>query len=198
MLSSQVLVLNRFYMPVNIVTARRAFCMLFAGIARAVDREHRTFDFMSWTELSAAVHDDTVGIIGKAVRVPRVVLLSSYDRFPRRTVRFSRLNIMLRDRHTCQYCGKRFPRSKLNIDHVIPRSRGGVTAWDNVVTSCHPCNRKKGGRLPHEAGMKPLCLPVRPKSTPFVDLISGPIEYDEWRPFFNMIDFSYWNVELDK
>ena len=198
MLSSSVLVLNRFYMPVNIVTARRAFCMLVAGVARAVDGEHRTFDFRSWAELSAAVHDDTVGIVGRLVRVPRVVLLSTYDRFPKRTVRFSRLNIMLRDRHTCQYCGKRLVRSKLNIDHVVPRSRGGQTTWENVVTSCHECNRRKGGLLPAEARMHLLRVPAKPRTTPFVDLIAGPIEYDEWKPFFNMIDFSYWNVELEQ
>ncbi|HPM41230.1 MAG TPA: HNH endonuclease [bacterium] len=198
MLSSPVLVLNRFYMPVNIVTARRAFCMLVADVARAVDEEHRTFDFSSWAELSAAVRDDTVGLVGRLVRVPRVVLLSTYDRFPKRTVRFSRLNIMLRDRHTCQYCGKKMTRSALNIDHVVPRVRGGQTTWENVVASCHACNRKKGSRLPEEAGMKLLKLPVKPRTTPFVDLIAGPIRYEEWKPFFNMVDFSYWNVELEK
>lgn len=198
MLSSQVLVLNRFFMPVNIVTARRAFCMLVGGVARALDRDHRPFDFNSWAELSAAVHDDTVGLIGRAIRVPRVILLSTYDRFPKRSVRFSRLNIMLRDRFTCQYCGKRFPRSKLNIDHVVPRSRGGKTEWDNVVTSCHKCNHKKGSHLIAEAGLRLIRHPARPRSTPFVDLISVPVEYDEWKPFFNMVDFSYWNVELER
>lgn len=198
MLSSPVLVLNRFYMPVNIVTVRRAFCMLVAGIARALDHQHRTFDFQSWAELSFAVHDETVGLVGRAVRVPRVVLLATYDRFPKRTVRLSRLNIMLRDLHTCQYCGKKMPRSKLNIDHVVPRSRGGQTTWENVVASCHACNRRKGGQLPAEAGMHLLKVPAKPRTTPFVDLIAAPIEYEEWRPFFNVVDFSYWNVELEK
>ena len=198
MLSSPVLVLNRLYMPVNIVTARRALCMLATGIAHALDREHRTFDFNSWSELSTAVHDDTVGLVGRIIRVPRVLVLSAYDRFPKRTVRFSRLNIMLRDRHTCQYCGKKLPRSKLNIDHIIPRSRGGLTVWENVVASCHPCNRRKGGKLPAEAHMKLLQIPSRPRTTPFVDLTVSPVAYDEWKPFFNVVDFSYWNVELEK
>lgn len=198
MLSSPVLVINRFYMPVNIVTARRAFCMLSAGVARALDHDHRAFDFESWAELSAAVHDETVGIVGRAIRVPRVVLLSMYDRIPKRNVRFSRLNIMLRDGHTCQYCGRRYPRSKLNIDHIIPRSRGGSTEWENIVTSCHACNRRKGHRLLKEAGMKLIRHPSRPRSTPFLDLLDRPIRYEEWRPFFNVVDFSYWNVELEK
>lgn len=198
MLSSPVLVLNRCYLPINIVTARRAFCMLATGIARALDREHRAFDFPSWAELSAAVHDDTVGLVGRAVRIPRVVLLSAYDRLPKRTVRLSRLNIMLRDRHTCQYCGRKLSRTKLNIDHVVPRSRGGQTTWENIVASCHACNRRKGGRLPQEAGVRLLRVPARPRTTPFVDLITAPVAYDEWRPFFNVVDFSYWNVELEK
>lgn len=198
MLSSPVLVLNRYYMPVNIVTARRAFCMLVGGAAHAVDHEHRVFDFKSWAELSAAVHDDTVGVIGRVIRVPRVVLLATYDRLPRRTVRFSRLNIMLRDRHMCQYCGKKYQRSRLNIDHVIPRSRGGETKWENVVTSCHACNHRKGGQLPDEAGMRLLKTPAKPRTTPFVDLMERPLAYEEWKPFFNMVDFSYWNVELEK
>lgn len=198
MLTTPVLVLNRFYMPVNVVTVRRALVMLVAGVARAVDRQHHTFDFRSWAELSAAVHDETVGLVGRAILVPRVVLLSAYDRFPRRIVRFSRLNIMLRDRQTCQYCGRKLPRSQLNIDHVVPRSRGGRTVWENVVTSCHGCNRRKGGRLPSEVGMHLLKTPAKPRTTPFVDLIAAPIEYEEWRPFFNVIDFSYWNVELER
>lgn len=198
MLSSPVLVLNRFYMPVNIVTVRRAFCMLVAGVARVVDEQHRTFDFRSWSELSAAVRDDSVGLVGRIVRVPRVVLLSTYDRFPKRTVRFSRLNIMTRDGYTCQYCGRRLPRSKLNIDHVVPRVRGGQTTWENVVASCHECNRRKGGMLPAEAGMRLLKVPTKPRTTPFVDLIAAPMRYEEWRPFFNMVDFSYWNAELEK
>lgn len=198
MLSTPVLVLNRFYMPVNIVTAKRAFCMLAAGIARVLDHEHRTFDFRSWSELSAAVHDETVGLVDRIIRIPRVVLLSTYDRFPKRTVRFSRINIMLRDHYTCQYCGKRFPRSKLNIDHVIPRSRGGKTEWENVVTSCHNCNHRKGNRMPEEVHLRPMKMPARPRATPFVDLFSAPVKFDEWKPFFNMVDFSYWNVELEK
>jgi 5-methylcytosine-specific restriction endonuclease McrA len=183
-------------MPVNVVTAKRAFCMLVAGIARVVDREYRTFDFHSWSELSATVHDDTVGLVGRAVRVPRVLILATYDRLPRRAVRFSRMNILLRDGYVCQYCGKKFKRSELNIDHIMPRSRGGRTSWENVVASCFKCNLRKGGRTPDEANMKLLRVPAKPHQTPFAGLARF-IKYEEWKPFFNMVDFSYWNVELE-
>lgn len=198
MLSTPVLVLNRHYMPVNVITVRRAFCMLAGGVARAVDRQFQTFDFKSWSELSAAVHDDTIGLVDRVIRVPRVVLLQAYDRLPKRSVRFSRINILLRDGHACQYCGRKLKRQQLNIDHVIPRSKGGMTTWDNVVTSCHPCNRRKGGKLPREAGMKLIRQPAHPRNTPFVDLLLRTVEYEEWRPFFNIVDFSYWNVELER
>jgi len=196
MLSTSVLVLNRHYMPVNIVTVKRAFCMLVAGIARAVDREYRTFDFKSWAELSASVHDDTVGLIDRVVMVPRVVILASYDRLPKRTVRFSRMNILLRDHYTCQYCRRKLKRVQLNIDHVLPRSLGGRTTWENVVASCHRCNLKKGGRTPDGAGMKLLKKPCMPHQTPFASLARF-VQYEEWKPFFNVVDFSYWNVELE-
>lgn len=198
MLNTSVLVLNKSYFPVHVTTVKRAFCMLVAGLARVVDEQYRTFDFHSWSELSAAVHHDTVGLVNRVIRVPRVIVLVTYDRFPRRTVKFSRLNIMLRDKHVCQYCGKKFPRAKLNLDHVLPRSRGGHTTWDNIVTSCHICNRKKGGRTPREAGMRLIRQPFRPKTIPFLGVTRGGIHFEEWKPFLNVVDYSYWNVELEE
>lgn len=197
MLTSSVLVLNRTFFPIHVTTLKRAFCMLYSGIARAVDNQYRTFDFDSWAQLSAAVHNETIGIVGRMIRVPRVIVLTAYDRLPKRHIRFSRLNVLIRDRHTCQYCGLRLRRSELNLDHVIPRSKGGTTTWENIVASCHKCNRKKGGRLPEEAGLTLIRRPFRPKVTPFMDGSLGPIKYEEWRPFLNIVDYSYWNVELE-
>lgn len=196
MLSSHVLVLNRSFMPINITTVRRAFVLLYQGLAKAVDHQFETFDYESWSELSVAAHHEAVGLVNRLVRVPRVVLLIAYDRVPRRHVRFSRHNIYLRDGNNCQFCGKKHPRSELNLDHVVPRSQGGKTVWENVVTSCIPCNRKKGGKSPHEVGMKLIRAAARPRWTPFMDFSLKEIHYDEWRPFFNIVDFSYWNLEL--
>ncbi len=198
MLASQVLVLNRSYLPIHITTVRRAFILLYQGFARAVDHQFDTFDFKSWSELSAAAQDETIGLIDRMVRVPRVILLTTYDRIPKRHVRFSRHNIFLRDGNTCQFCGKLFKRSNLNLDHVIPRSQGGKTTWENVVTSCLPCNHRKGGKGPTEVGMKLLRKPNRPRWTPFIDFSWKQIKYHEWKPFFNIVDFSYWNTELDQ
>jgi len=195
-LNSKVLVLNRSYLPVHVTSVRRAFSLLYQGIAEAVDEQYRTFDFNSWAELAVSVNHERIGLVSRAIRVPRVILLIAYDRVPKRHVRFSRHNIYARDRNTCQYCGKQFPRSELNLDHVIPRSRGGMAVWENVVCSCLKCNRRKGGRTPEEAGMKLLRRPSRPRWTPFnVDGFSLR-RYREWLPFIDSVDASYWNAEL--
>ena len=169
MLSTNVLVLNRSYIPINVTTVRRALVLMYQGVARAVDSQYVTFDFHSWSELSAAVHGEGIHLIDRMIRVPRVILLSAYNRVPKRYVRFSRHNIYLRDQNSCQYCGDRFTRSELNLEHVVPKSRGGKTTWENVVTSCVPCNRRKGGHLLEEVGMHLVRRPVRPKWTPFLD-----------------------------
>lgn len=196
MLSTQVLVLNRSFIPIHVTTVKRAFILLYRGLAKAVDRQYETFDFQSWSALTIAAHHDSIGLINRMIRVPRVILLQGYNHVPRRHVRFSRYNIYLRDGNICQFCGRRHPRSDLNLDHVIPRSQGGKTTWENVVTSCIPCNRKKGGVTPADVGMKLIRHPVRPRWTPFMDLSLKEVRYDEWRPFFNIVDFTYWNLEL--
>ena len=195
-LNSKVLVLNRSYFPVHITSVRRAFALLYQGIAKAVDQQYRTFDYESWSALSASVHDETVGLIGRVIRVPRVILLVSYDRVPRRRVRFSRFNVFARDKNTCQYCGKRFSRSELNLDHVIPRSQRGLSTWENIVCSCFRCNRMKGGRRPEEAGMRLIKKPVQPEWTPFMLETFTFKRYQEWVPFLNEVDAAYWNTEL--
>src|SRR5882757_5142284 len=126
LLNSKVLILNRSYLPVHVTSVKRAFALLYQGVARAVDEQYRIFDFESWRELTIETHHERVGVIGGFIRVPRVLLLTAYERVPKRHVRFSRFNIYARDGNTCQYCGRRFARTELNLDHVMPRSRGGL------------------------------------------------------------------------
>lgn len=199
MLDSGVLVLNRSYQPIHVTSVKRAFALLYQDIARAIDHQYRLFDFQSWAALSAETHPDSVGTVSRRIRVPRVIVLLTCEHFPRARVRFSRHNIYLRDGNRCQYCGKGFPRSDLNLDHVIPRSRGGTTTWENVVCSCVACNLRKGGRNPDEAGMKLLRVPVRPKWSPFHRMGSKRPSHQDWAPFLShmtLADASYWNAEL--
>jgi 5-methylcytosine-specific restriction endonuclease McrA len=198
MIQTSVLVLNKSFLPVQITTVRRAFCLLYAGIARAVNSQYETFDYDSWQQISVERENDTIGLVDRVIRVPRVILLIAYDRVPKRRVRFSRYNIFARDKNTCQYCGKKFLRHELNLDHVIPRGQGGTSSWENVVCSCHHCNRHKGGRTPEEARMRLIAYPRKPAWTPpfNVSLRGGEIR-KEWMPFLDfMVDISYWNTEL--
>ncbi|GEL68919.1 MULTISPECIES: HNH endonuclease [Myxococcus] len=194
MINSAVLVLNRYYQPVHVTSVKRAFSLLYLGVAKAIDSQYRLYEFADWAALSAT--QDCITTIERTIRVPRVLVLSAYDHLPRGRVRFSRLNIYARDNDTCQYCGKNLPRSELNLDHVMPRTQGGKTTWENVVCSCVPCNLRKGGRTPEQAHMKLLKKPVRPRWTPLFRGATRKVTYREWLPFLHLADASYWNVEL--
>lgn len=194
MIESAVLVLNRNYQPIHVTTVKRAFSLLYQGVAKAIDTQYKLYEFDDWAALSAT--EDCITTIDRTIRVPRVLVLSAYEYIPRGRVRFSRLNIYARDHDTCQYCSRQLPRSELNLDHVLPRSQGGKTTWENVVCSCVPCNLKKGGRTPEQAGMALLKKPLRPRWTPLFRGVIKRVTYKEWLPFLTLADSSYWNVEL--
>jgi 5-methylcytosine-specific restriction endonuclease McrA len=196
LLDTGVLVLNRVYQPVHVTSVRRAFALLYQGAAKAIDEQFQLFDFESWSALAAAAHEEAIGTVDRRIRVPRVIVLLVYDRLPRARVRFSRFNIYARDDNTCQYCGRRFPRAELNLDHVVPRSRGGSTNWENVVCSCVSCNLRKGGRTPEEARMRLLRAPARPRWTPVFRSATRRAFYREWVPFLSLAEAAYWNAEL--
>ncbi len=196
MLNSSVLVLNRSYLPIQVTSVRRAFALIYQGIARAVNERYQTFDFESWSQLAAARDGDVVGTTRGPIPIPRVIVLTAFDRVPKRHVRFSRINIYARDNFTCQYCGVRHSRNELNLDHVVPRCSGGRSTWENVVCSCLDCNRRKGSRTPKEAGLSLRRPALRPRWTPLMNLMLSNVRYNEWRPFLNVVDASYWNTEL--
>ena len=197
-LNQHVLVLNRLWQAVNICTARRALTLLFEGHAQVVlgdqDGAFQTFSFSQWRDFSAQEPDvETIATVSFRIRVPRVILLVMFDRLPKKEVKFTRHNIFERDRNTCQYCGQVFERKDLNLDHVIPRDRGGPTTWENIVCSCIRCNTQKANSTPQEAGMHLVRKPKRPKWRPFVQVNLGLPHHDSWKHF---LDLAYWNVEL--
>ncbi|MCP5463498.1 MAG: HNH endonuclease [Deltaproteobacteria bacterium] len=196
MIDGPVLVLNRGFAPVHITSVKRAICLVFKGLAQIVDEQYQVYDFHSWSELSAALTEDTISLTSQSIRVPRVIMLQFYDRLPRRRIRFSRENVYIRDKSTCQYCGKRFKRSELNIDHVVPVSQGGDTSWENVVCSCIPCNSKKGGRTPDQAKMNLLSRPQQPKYSLFMNVTPRKKLFEAWRVYMNPVDFAYWHSEI--
>lgn len=198
MIDGPALVLNRSFSPVQITSIKRALCLVFKGLAHFVDENYQMYDFGSWAELSVSQEDEKIQLTSAVMRVPRVIMLNFFDKLPRAHVRLCRENIYLRDKNTCQYCYKRFPRSELNIDHVVPVSQGGDTSWRNLVCSCVPCNQKKGGRTPTQARMPLLKKPVTPHHSLFMHVSPKPHLFDAWQIYMNPADFAYWRMELKK
>jgi 5-methylcytosine-specific restriction endonuclease McrA len=184
-LALPVLVLNRHFQPVQVTTAKRAMVLLYGGAAQALDETGEAYDFEHWRTLPARSDDDSLPIVGGALRVPRVVHLKRYERTPRVSIRLTRRNVMFRDAHECQYCGRRPPLRDLNIDHVLPRSRGGGDSWENLVTACRGCNLRKGWKTPEEANMRLARVPFRPKWSMAAQLLlgAGGGRFKEWEMF---------------
>ena len=202
-LDASVLVLNKLFMAIHIISVRRAFCLLCKDLAEVVsleDGQFLTYDFATWRELSEVraryfrgEDDDWVRTVASEIQVPRVIRLVGYDRLPRQTVKFNRRNIFARDNNQCQYCGKKFPTSELSLDHVVPRSKGGTSTWENIVCACVSCNVRKGGRTPKEANMHLIRRPEKPRRSPMLNLKLTNRKYQLWKTF---LDNAYWSVEL--
>ncbi|MEM6554011.1 MAG: HNH endonuclease [Planctomycetota bacterium] len=203
-LSGHVLVLNRMWMAIRVVDAKRAFSLLcrdLAEVIRVDDGSYAGHNFDSWTDLatiraeydSLANHHDFVRTVRMQVAVPKVIRLLGYDRLPDQQVKLNRRNIFARDHNRCQYCGQHFPSSELSLDHVIPRSQGGGASWENLVCCCVGCNSKKGGRTPEQARMPLVRKPIRPKRNPVLNIRLGSDKYASWKAF---LDNAYWSVEL--
>jgi len=191
--ASAVLVLNSLYQAVQVTGVRRAFRLFYAGRARAVAPDFVSYDFDNWCDLPAGLDAEMIRTPTRSIRIPKVIQLVEYDKLPNREVRFTRRNIFHRDRNRCQYCGKVFPQRELNLDHVVPLSRGGGSSWKNVVCACIPCNTRKGHHLPVECGMRLIRRPRKPAGHPMLRANwIGPCPV-EWRTF---LDEAYWNVEL--
>jgi Restriction endonuclease len=120
------------------------------------------------------------------IRVPKVLLLREYDKLPGHEVRFSRETLFERDNYRCQYCGNNFEPEDLNMDHVIPRDKGGRTSWENIVTSCIKCNSRKANRLPHQANMHLIKKPERPRWRPFISSLIDQDYDSDWDHFINL------------
>jgi 5-methylcytosine-specific restriction endonuclease McrA len=201
-LSSSVLLLNRLYMALRVISAKRAMTMVYRSLAEVIaveDGKYLSYDFDDWVDVSAAKasfepdEHDWIHTVRFQIAVPRIIRLLAYDKLPRVGVKLNRRNLFARDQNHCQYCGRRYPTSELSLDHVIPRSQGGQTCWENVVCACTICNVRKGGRTPHQAHMSLIAKPSRPRRSPVLTVKLSDSRYASWKQF---LDFAYWNVEL--
>src|ERR1700678_3468154 len=189
-LSQNVLVLNRLWQAVSICSVKRAFMLLYQGHAQVVESgggSFQTMTFDQWFNFSRGYEgSDVVSTVSFKIRVPKVILLLFFDRMPKKEVKFTRHNIFERDNNTCQYCGQTFDRKDLNLDHVIPRDRGGPTTWENIVCSCIPCNTLKANHTPQEAGLHLIRKPKRPKWRPLVQINLGMHQHESWKHFSDL------------
>ena len=174
---SEVLVLNASYEPLSIVSVKRAVILLLKEKAELVEAAEAQLRAENFT-----------------LPRPLVIRLVYFVKIPQRVfLPVTRRTVLARDHYTCQYCGHAFDRKDLNLDHVIPRDRGGPTTWENIVCSCIECNTRKANRTPQEAGMHLVKKPKRPKWRPFVQINFSLYQHDSWKHF---VDLAYWNVEL--
>jgi 5-methylcytosine-specific restriction endonuclease McrA len=206
-LNANVLVLNKFYQAIRVINVRRAFSLLCRELAEVVhietdakgESKWHNFDFLSWQELSQLKKEfepeqhDWIHTVRFHIAVPRIIRLLGYDKLPRQDVKFNRRNIYARDSSRCQYCGKKMPTTDLSLDHVVPKSQGGKTSWENIVCCCIKCNVKKGGRTPEQAHMHLITKPVKPKRSPVINIRLADERYTSWKQF---LDTAYWTVEL--
>lgn len=190
--------MNRSFHAVHIADWRKAVSMVYQGHAEVVDEDLASYDFSTWAELSALMEESPAGFVHSSslrFAIPEIIRLTRYDRLPRRDVAFTRHNIYEHYRYRCCYCGGRFTSAELNLDHVVPRSRGGTANWENIVTACIPCNTRKANCLPQEAGMRLLVRPAKPEWGAVRNLIThAPVRIRQsWQ---KLIDKAYWDSEL--
>jgi 5-methylcytosine-specific restriction endonuclease McrA len=171
------LLLNASYEPLKIVNWQKAVTLWCQGKVEIISEYEREIHTVSFS-----------------FRLPSVIRLLRYVRIKRRFdyVPFSRANIYARDDYSCQYCGRTLPAGELTFDHVVPVAQGGCKDWENIVTCCVTCNRRKGGRTPEEAGMRLLRQPARPREASAITItIRFRHTPESWR------DYLYWNIPLD-
>lgn len=187
----QTLILNQLYRPHEVVDWKDAVTRMFKGtievlaqydeILAHIDRQ----TLSTFPDLKRALRQ-VIGTDAESleIKVPAVCVLRRKVTLTKTVVKFSKMNVCLRDDFRCCYCGEKLPMSQLNYDHVLPRSRGGKTVWTNIVTSCWSCNSLKANRTPEEAGMPLLVAPVKPAvlplNVPQIDVARAP---EEWSPY---------------
>ena len=193
-LARPTLVLNRSWQPVGVANVARALVMLWNDSARVVDpADYQLYNWDDWTRKRPESGEPTVKTVRFELKVPEVISLTTYDKLHRRTVPFTRRNLFRRDKHACQYCGKTPGTGELTIDHVLPKSRGGATNWQNCVLACVKCNHRKADRTPAEARMALAKEPKRPAWNPVYS--ARNVRVESWERFLSE---AYWNVELLK
>lgn len=205
-LNSKVLVLNKLYMALHVITAKRAFILLCKERAEVISVDNgqfNSYNLETWGDISelkfghskSEEDHQCIKTFSFIIEIPKVIRLLVYDKYPKMNVKFNRKNIFIRDKNICQYCGKNFPSPELSLEHVIPKSRGGSNGWTNIVSACNKCNKRKSHKTPKEAGLRLIKEPIAPKYNPVFNIQLVPENYNAWKYF---IDKSYLSNFIDE
>jgi 5-methylcytosine-specific restriction endonuclease McrA len=182
-----ILVLNRHWQAIDVKSPSETFSMLMTGAATALDitpgHELQPVTWEQWMTLPVRECDNAIGTVRGRIRLPTVIVLARFDKVPRRRPKFCSRAIWERDGGICQYTGKKLRPSEGNIDHIVPRSRGGLTSWENCVLADKRINSKKANHLPHEVGLRLLRMPFAPKEMPSTALIRNHHSVSDWNIF---------------
>jgi len=182
-----VLVLNRNWQAINVRTPAEAFCQMATNVATGLEiagEDHiRPVTWEEWITLPIRPQDQAVRTVRGSIRVPTVIVAVNYARVPKRRAKFCTRRIRARDGNRCQYTGRLLRPEEGSIDHVLPRSRGGTTSWENCVWASKEINARKGNRLPQEAGLKLLAAPRVPKEQPATALVRNVHGIGDWELF---------------
>ncbi len=184
-----VLVLNRNWQAINVRTPQEAFCMMATNVATALEIESenhiRPVTWEEWITLPIRDQDQAVHTVRGAIRVPTVIVAVNFAKVPKKRPKLCARSIRERDGNRCQYTGRELRPEEGSLDHVVPRSRGGKDAWENLVWAAKEVNQRKADRLPHEAGLKLLSVPRAPKEMPVTTLIRNTNAVEDWTLFLS-------------
>jgi 5-methylcytosine-specific restriction endonuclease McrA len=188
-LDQSVLVLNRSWLPVHVTTVKRAICMVFQDIAQVIATDTlQTHRFEDWLCIEFPSGTPVITTTSFPIPAPEVIQLHLYNKVPNHEAPFTRQNLYHRDKFTCQYCARRESAAHMSIDHVLPRSKGGQTNWENCVLACVKCNARKADRSLKESGLRLRRKPKRPRWTPYMNLAAED-RLSSWRRFTPQSDW---------
>lgn len=182
-----VLVLNKNWQAIHVKTPFEAISMMYANTATALHVSgEEIMQPLSWSQWAQLPYDDNekyINTVNNKIRVPKIIILAKYGKVPQRRPKLSKRNIWLRDNYTCQYTGKKIKKNEGNIDHIIPKSKGGKTDWSNLVIACKEINQLKADRTPEQAGLRLIKPPADPGTHPVSEFINNPFNVTEWEIF---------------
>lgn len=183
-----VLILNKYWIPINTTTPRHSFSLMYSENAKGLLVENDKvlpLEWHEWINVNIKENDKKIKTVNGYIKIPTIIVLNHYDKIPRQIVKFTQKNLWERDNFTCQYTGKKVTKTSGNIDHILPKSQGGKTSWENCVIAHKEINAIKADRTPEQAGLKLLKKPAAPRLMPVSFYIRNNENVKDWELFLS-------------